>query len=51
VARDSGAAVTARRVGVVVQVDASVSLFVQRKNLRSDEPNVVDIYKMKIPTF
>ncbi len=45
VARDSGAAVTARRSGVVVEVDANRIVIRATEELRSDEP-VVDIYKM-----
>jgi DNA-directed RNA polymerase subunit beta len=45
VARDSGAAVAARRSGVVVEVDANRIVIRATEELRSDEP-VVDIYKM-----
>ncbi len=45
VARDSGAAVTARRSGAVVQVDATRIVIRATEDLSSDEP-VVDIYKL-----
>lgn len=45
VARDSGAAVTARRSGVATKVDATRIVIRATGNLRPDEP-VVDIYKL-----
>jgi DNA-directed RNA polymerase subunit beta len=45
VARDSGAAVAARRAGVVVEVDATRIVIRATEELRADEP-IVDIYKM-----
>jgi len=45
VARDSGAAVSARRGGVVTKVDATRIVVQATEELRSDEP-VVDIYKL-----
>jgi DNA-directed RNA polymerase subunit beta len=45
VARDSGAAVAARRAGVVVEVDANRIVIRATEELRTDEP-IVDIYKM-----
>jgi len=45
VARDSGAAVTARRTGVVTKVDATRIVIQATGELSPDEP-VVDIYKM-----
>ena len=45
VARDSGAAVSARRGGVVTKVDATRIVVQASEQLRSDEP-VVDIYKL-----
>jgi DNA-directed RNA polymerase subunit beta len=45
VARDSGAAVSARRSGVVTKVDATRIVVQATEELRSDEP-VVDIYKL-----
>ncbi len=45
VARDSGAAVAARRAGVVVQVDATRIVIRATEELKADEP-VVDIYKL-----
>lgn len=45
VARDSGAAVAARRAGVVVEVDANRIVVRATEELRHDEP-IVDIYKM-----
>lgn len=45
VARDSGAAVTARRSGTVTKVDATRIVIRATGNLRPDEP-VVDIYKL-----
>ena len=45
VARDSGAAVTARRAGIVVEVDANRIVIRATENLDSSEA-VVDIYKM-----
>jgi DNA-directed RNA polymerase subunit beta len=45
VARDSGAAVSARRSGVVTKVDATRIVIQATDQLRSDEP-VVDIYKL-----
>lgn len=45
VARDSGAAISARRGGVVVEVDANRIVIRATEELRSDEP-VVDIYKL-----
>ena len=51
VARDSGAAVAARRAGVVVEVDANRIVIRATEELRTDEP-IVDIYKMmKYPAF
>jgi DNA-directed RNA polymerase subunit beta len=52
VARDSGAAVAARRAGVVVEVDANRIVVRATEELRHDEP-IVDIYKMmksSVPT-
>ena len=46
VARDSGAAITARRSGTVVQVDATRVVIRATEELRSDEPTV-DIYKLQ----
>jgi DNA-directed RNA polymerase subunit beta len=46
VARDSGAAVAARRSGVVVEVDANRIVIRATEQLRADEA-VVDIYKMQ----
>ncbi|MGZ9109484.1 MAG: DNA-directed RNA polymerase subunit beta [Micavibrio sp.] len=46
VARDSGAAVTARRSGIVVQVDATRVVIRATEDLRADEP-IVDIYKLQ----
>ena len=46
VARDSGAAVTARRSGVVVQIDAKRIVIRATDNLDASEA-IVDIYKMK----
>jgi DNA-directed RNA polymerase subunit beta len=45
VARDSGAAVTARRAGTVTQVDATRIVIQASQRTRPDEP-VVDIYKL-----
>jgi len=45
VARDSGAAVSARRAGVVTKVDATRIVIQATEELRSDEP-VVDIFKL-----
>ncbi len=45
VARDSGAAVAARRSGIVTKVDATRIVIRATEELRSDEPTV-DIYKM-----
>ncbi len=45
VARDSGAAVAARRAGTVTQVDATRIVVQADKRTRADEP-VVDIYKL-----
>jgi DNA-directed RNA polymerase subunit beta len=45
VARDSGAAVAARRAGIVTKVDATRIVIRATEDLRSDEPTV-DIYKM-----
>ncbi|MGE4313531.1 MAG: DNA-directed RNA polymerase subunit beta [Pseudobdellovibrionaceae bacterium] len=45
VARDSGAAVTARRSGEVLQVDSNRIVIRATDQLRADEP-VVDIYKL-----
>jgi DNA-directed RNA polymerase subunit beta len=45
VARDSGAAVTARRAGVVDQVDATRIVIRATEELRADEPTI-DIYRM-----
>ncbi|MEZ5814740.1 MAG: DNA-directed RNA polymerase subunit beta [Alphaproteobacteria bacterium] len=45
VARDSGAAVSARRAGVVTKVDATRIVVQATEELRADEP-VVDIYKL-----
>ena len=45
VARDSGAAVSARRGGVVTKVDATRIVVQATEALRADEP-VVDIYKL-----
>ncbi len=45
VARDSGAAVAARRSGVVTKVDATRIVIRATEELRADEPTV-DIYKM-----
>jgi DNA-directed RNA polymerase subunit beta len=45
VARDSGAAVSARRAGVVTKVDATRIVIQATEDLNSDEP-VVDIYKL-----
>ncbi len=45
VARDSGAAVSARRAGMVTKVDATRIVVQATEELRSDEP-VVDIYKL-----
>ncbi len=45
VARDSGAAVTARRSGIVVQVDATRVVIRATEMTRADEPTV-DIYKL-----
>ena len=45
VARDSGAAVSARRAGEVTKVDATRIVIQATEELRSDEP-VVDIYKL-----
>lgn len=46
VARDSGAAITARRAGVVVQVDATRIVIRATEDVRSDEATV-DIYKLQ----
>ncbi len=45
VARDSGAAVTARRSGTVTKVDATRIVIQATEKLKTDEP-VVDIYKL-----
>src|SRR5690606_10919924 len=45
VARDSGAAIVARRAGVVTKVDATRIVIQATEELRADEP-VVDIYKL-----
>ena len=45
VARDSGAAVSARRSGMVTKVDATRIVIQATEELRADEP-VVDIYKL-----
>jgi DNA-directed RNA polymerase subunit beta len=45
VARDSGAAVTARRTGVVTKIDATRIVIQATERLKTDEP-VVDIYKL-----
>ncbi|MCB9981924.1 MAG: DNA-directed RNA polymerase subunit beta, partial [Rhodospirillales bacterium] len=45
VARDSGAAVSARRAGMVTKVDATRIVVQATEELRADEP-VVDIYKL-----
>ncbi len=45
VARDSGAAITARRSGEVLQVDSNRIVIRATEQLRADEP-VVDIYKL-----
>ena len=45
VARDSGAAVSARRAGVVTKVDATRIVVQATEELHADEP-VVDIYKL-----
>ncbi len=45
VARDSGAAVTARRTGTVTKVDATRIVIQATEELRADAP-VVDIYKL-----
>ena len=45
VARDSGAAVSARRAGMVTKVDATRIVIQATEELNSDEP-VVDIYKL-----
>ena len=45
VARDSGAAVSARRAGVVTKVDATRIVIQATEELQSDEP-VVDIFKL-----
>ncbi|GJL86250.1 MAG: DNA-directed RNA polymerase subunit beta [Micavibrio sp.] len=45
VARDSGAAVSARRAGVVTKVDAMRVVVQATEELHSDEP-IVDIYKL-----
>ena len=45
VARDSGAAVTARRAGIVDQVDATRIVIRATDELRADQPTV-DIYRM-----
>ena len=45
VARDSGAAVTARRTGIVTKVDAMRIVIQATEDLSADKP-VVDIYKM-----
>ena len=46
VAKDSGAAVVARRSGIVDQVDASRIVIRATEDLRSDEPTV-DIYRLQ----
>ena len=46
VARDSGASITARRAGEVIQVDAERIVIRATEELRSDEP-VVDIYNLE----
>ncbi|MGB4057080.1 MAG: DNA-directed RNA polymerase subunit beta, partial [Alphaproteobacteria bacterium] len=45
VARDSGAAISARRSGIVTKVDSTRIVIQATEELRSDEP-VVDIYKL-----
>ncbi len=45
VARDSGAAVTARRTGIVTKVDATRIVIQATEIVKTDEP-VVDIYKL-----
>ncbi|MED5424084.1 MAG: DNA-directed RNA polymerase subunit beta, partial [Pseudomonadota bacterium] len=45
VARDSGAAISARRAGEVIQVDGNRIVVRATEQLRADEP-VVDIYKL-----
>ena len=45
VARDSGAAITARRTGVVTKVDATRIVIQASERTRNDDP-VVDIYKL-----
>jgi DNA-directed RNA polymerase subunit beta len=45
VARDSGAAVSARRTGIVTKVDATRIVIQATEQLKADEP-VVDIYKL-----
>ena len=45
VARDSGAAVNARRGGIVTQVDATRIVIRATEDLKSDEP-IVDIYRL-----
>jgi DNA-directed RNA polymerase subunit beta len=45
VARDSGAAVTARRAGIVDQVDAKRVVIRATEDLNTDEP-IVDIYRL-----
>jgi DNA-directed RNA polymerase subunit beta len=45
VARDSGAAISARRAGVVTKVDATRIVIQANEEMQSDEP-VVDIYKL-----
>ena len=45
VARDSGAAISARRAGEVIQVDGNRIVVRATEKLRADEP-VVDIYKL-----
>ncbi|NCC21973.1 MAG: DNA-directed RNA polymerase subunit beta [Alphaproteobacteria bacterium] len=45
VARDSGAAVTARRSGVVDQIDATRIVIRATEDLRADQPTI-DIYRM-----
>ncbi len=46
VARDSGAAIAARRAGMVTKVDAMRIVIQATEELRADEP-VVDIYKLQ----
>src|SRR5690606_24636815 len=45
VARDSGAAVAARRSGVVTKIDATRIVIQATERMKNDEP-VVDIYKL-----